>query len=283
MEKPPNSFLIKKAIAAESELSPRETDINDLQSYLKKLYPLSVDKKLIRLGPLGDGGYLLPDDLTGIKACFSPGIGFSSEFEKDCAERRMHVFLADKSVNGPISEHELFHFTKKYIGVGSDDDFLTLDDWVQSSLPGTNTDLLLQMDIEGYEYEVFQSASESLMRRFRIIVAEFHELNQLWNHSFFKVAADVFDKILRTHACVHIHPNNHAGVIQKNGVDIPQVMEFSFLRKDRIENSSYQKIFPNPLDYDNNPFTASVVLPGCWYKGNECEPEKRLNPSDFIT
>ncbi|MFA5322236.1 MAG: FkbM family methyltransferase [Smithella sp.] len=265
MEKPQNSFLIKKIITAKNEPSGKATDVNDLRSFLKKLYPLSGGKELIRMGPKRDGGYLLPDDLAEIQACFSPGIGFSSEFEKDCAQRGMKVFLADKSVNGPVSEHKLFHFTKKYIGAASDDDFMTLDNWVDSSLPGTNVDLLLQIDIEGYEYEVFQSVSESLMRRFRIIVAEFHALDQLWNNSFFKIAECVFDKILRTHACVHIHPNNYAGVIKKEGIDIPQVMEFSFLRKDRIENSSYRRIFPNPLDYDNNPFGAPIVLPTCWY------------------
>jgi hypothetical protein len=267
MEKPLNSFLVKKIIAARNLLTPA-TKTEELQSFLKRLYPLAGDKELIRLGPKGDGGYLLPDDLAGIQACFSPGVGFSSEFEKECAQRGMKVFLADKSVNGPISEHELFYFTKKYIGAASNDDFMTLDNWVDSSLPETNSDLLLQIDIEGYEYEVFQSVSESLMRRFRIIVAEFHELNQLWNNYFFKVAAGVFDKILRNHTCVHIHPNNYAGVTQKNGIDIPQVMEFSFIRNDRVENSSYQKTFPNQLDCDNNPFSASLVLPKCWYKNN---------------
>jgi len=264
MEKPLNSFLAKKIFTAEN--LPTTTSTEELQSFLKKLYPLTGDKELIRLGPKGDGGYLLPDDLNGIQACFSPGIGFSSEFERDCAQRGMKVFLADKSVNGPISEHELFYFTKKYIGAESNDDFMTLDDWVYSSLPETNSDLLLQIDIEGFEYEVFQSISEHLMRRFRIIVAEFHELNQLWVNSFFKIAAGVFGKILQTHTSVHIHPNNHAGVIQRNGIDIPQVMEFSFIRNDRIDNYSHQKTFPNPLDYDNNPFSASLVLPKCWYK-----------------
>lgn len=268
MEKPLNSFLIKKIIADKNVSEHKETDINELRSLLKSLYPLTGDKELIRMGPKGDGGYLLPDDLAGIQACFSPGIGFSSEFEKECADRGMEVYLADKSVNGPICRHERFHFIGKYIGIGSDDDFVTLDNWVESSLPGTHSDLLLQIDIEGYEYEVFLSASESLMRRFRIIVAEFHSLDQLWNRRFFKVAGGVFDKILQTHTCVHIHPNNYAGVIKKKGIEIPQVMEFAFLRNDRMKNLSYHRSFPHPLDYDNNPFGASIVLPKGWY-GNE--------------
>lgn len=256
--------VLNKALAAGGRFATKMTAPAELRSLLNKLRPLSTDKELIRLGPKGDGGYLVPNDLAGICACFSPGVSFISGFEMDCAQRGMKVFLADKSVDGPASEHESFHFTKKYIGATSDEGFMTLDHWVASSLPDTNPDLLLQMDIEGYEYEVFLSTSESLMRRFRIIVAEFHILEQLWSQPFFSLAGRALDKILQTHACVHIHPNNCAGSVRKRGLDIPRVMEFTFLRKDRIERSSHQKSFPSPLDHDNtpNPFLA---LPKCWY------------------
>jgi len=179
----------------------------------------------------------------------------------------MQVFMADKSVDGPAVNNELFHFTKKYVGATTNDDFMTLDDWVASAVPEKDTDLLLQIDIEGYEYEVFLSASNALMRRFRIIVAEFHALHMLWSWPFFKLAGHAFEKILQTHSCVHIHPNNYESHLQMNGLDIPLVMEFTFLRNDRIENRSYQKIFPHPLDYDNNPDGGSLVLPQCWYGG----------------
>ncbi len=240
------------------------TDRNELLRLLKRLYPLSTNKELIRLGPKGDGGYLVPDDLAGIQACFSPGVSLVSGFEEDCAELGIKVFLADKSVDGPVTGHELFCFTKKFVGATSNDDFMTLDHWVTSSLPEINADLLLQIDIEGFEYEVFLSASEALMQRFRIIVAEFHHLDQLWNKPFFNLAGRAFDKILQTHTCVHIHPNNLCGSLNISGINIPTVMEFTFLRNDRFEHSSYQKNFPHPLDSDNTA-NSSLTLPKCWY------------------
>ncbi len=60
---------------------------NEVRELINKLRPISCDKTLIRLGPKGDGGYLVPDDLEGIVACFSPGVGSISKFEKDCTER----------------------------------------------------------------------------------------------------------------------------------------------------------------------------------------------------
>jgi len=259
--------LAHKTLAVMNVFPTRMTDRGEFQSLLQKLYPVSTNKELIRLGPDGDGGYLVPNDLEGIEACFSPGIGFVSGFEKDCADRGMKVFLADKSAKQPAKAHKLFHFTKKFIGVTTDDAFMTCDDWVNSSLPESRSDLLLQIDIEGYEYEVFLSMSDILMNRFRIIVAEFHQLDQFWSEPFFNVAARAFEKIVQTHTCVHIHPNNFDGFLQIGGLKVPQTAEFTFLRNDRIANPSYQRVFPNPLDSDNHPHRPSLTLPRCWYGG----------------
>ena len=261
------NYYLARTLAIVNRFPTLKTYRRRLQSLLRNLYPLSTNKELIRLGPEGDGGYLVPNDLVGIQACFSPGVNFESGFEQDCTELGMKVFLADKSVDGQAVKNELFHFTKKFVGVTSNDDFMTLDNWVTSSLPEKYTDLLLQIDIEGYEYEVFLSTSNTLMQRFRIIVAEFHSLHMLWSWPFFKLAGRAFEKILQTHSCVHIHPNNYQSHLQMNGLDIPLVMEFTFLRNDRIENPSYQKKFPNPLDYDNNPNDITLSLPKCWYEG----------------
>jgi len=242
----------------------RVTDQSELKKLLKRLYPMASNHELIRLGPKGDGGYVIPNDLDGIEACFSPGVSVVSGFEKDCADLGMKVFLADKSVSGPVSEHALFSFTKKFVGATSDQDFMTIDEWVASALPECQSDLLLQIDIEGCEYEVFLSTSDSLLRRFRIIVAEFHYLDHLWSAPFFQLAGRAFDKLLQTHACIHIHPNNVGGVLRKNGLVIPPVMEFTFQRRDRLTNPSYQRMFPSPLDHDNTD-NRTVVLPRCWY------------------
>jgi hypothetical protein len=215
-----------------------------------------------------DPSYLIPDDLSNISACFSPGVSGVSGFEKACTNRGMQVFLADKSVDGPAEPDEAFHFSKKFLGATSNDDFMTLDEWVNASLPERDSDLLLQMDIEGHEYEVLLSASDALMKRFRIIVVEFHSLDQLWSKPFFRLVSPVFEKILQTHACVHIHPNNCRSSSVVAGIEIPPVMEFTFLRTDCMSNSIYRSDFPHPLDFDNTG-KAAIPLPQCWYAAAE--------------
>lgn len=240
------------------------TDKNKLRSLIQSLSPMSTEKELIRLGPKGDGGYLVPKDIEGIEACFSPGVCEVSDFEKDCADLGMKVFMADRSVDKPAVTHELFHFIKKYVGVTTNNDFMTVDNWVSESLPNSQSDLLLQIDIEGYEYETFLAMSDSLMNRYRIIVAEFHDLDQLWNRPFFQLASRAFEKILQTHTCVHIHPNNICTPLNQGGLSIPPTMEFTFIRKDRIESRKPAVIFPHPLDADNSE-KAHYALPECWY------------------
>lgn len=242
----------------------RATSNNDLKGLIKKLRPVSTNYELIRVGPKGDGGYLLPNDLENIEALFSPGVGELSLFENDCTKYGMKIFLADKSVDGPSVENEMFVFEKKFIGASANDDFLTLDTWVNKSNLLESSDLMLQMDIEGYEYEALLSASNHLMNRFRIIVIEFHELNSLFSKGFFDKFSNVFDKILQNHECVHIHPNNCCKTVKKGDIEIPSVMEFTFIRKDRIKEKTFTRTFPHKLDVDLVK-AEPLVLPKCWY------------------
>jgi hypothetical protein len=257
-------LYLRTVLACAGAFPTKLTAQERVAELISRLSPVIAPKELIRLGPNGDGGYLLPDDLDGVHACFSPGVSLISGFERDCAERGMKVFLADGSVEGPAEKHDLFKFTKKFIGVTANAEFVTLDQWVADSVADSSADLLLQMDIEGYEYEVLLSASQSLMNRCRIIVAEFHSLELLWSEPFFNLAGRVFDKILQSHSCVHLHPNNHHGSVKRGGIEIPRIMEFTFLRNDRMGPRRQQAIFPHPLDCDNTD-NATVVLPKCWY------------------
>ncbi len=104
------------------------------------------------------------------------------------------------------------------------------------------------------------------MKRFRIIVAEFHTMDQLWNASFFNLASRAFEKILQTHDCVHLHPNNHSGSITREGMAIPEVMEMTFLRRDRMKSSELVESLPHPLDQSNRDH-PDLVLSQHWVGG----------------
>ena len=242
------------------------TPKDELSSLINSLHPVDSGKELIRLGPSGDGGYLLPDDLEGIKYCFSPGVSSESGFEAALARQGLKVFLADFSVDAPAEFHDNFVFDKKFIGALSNQTFMTLNQWKDSKISNYSGDLILQMDIEGAEFETLFSVSADLLNQFRIMVIEFHYLQELFNKRFFLLASRVFQKLLQTHSVVHIHPNNCCGSIKGNGLEIPRVAEFTFYRKDRFSNPSYRQSFPHVLDR-NNTRKSTLVLPSCWYRG----------------
>jgi hypothetical protein len=232
---------------------------------LRALRPHEPGVELIRVGPETDGGYLVPDDLAGIRHVFSPGVSTESGFEAALADRGMRVFLADYSVDGPAQRHSNFVFDKRFVGCTTDERYITLDDWHAAKLGDDfASELLLQMDIEGAEYETLLAASPRLLARFRIMVIEFHWLPQLWNDPFFLLASRVFEKLLATHAVVHIHPNNCCGSITSAGLEIPRIAEFTLLRRDRLRSTAYRTTFPHPLDRPNVAKKPLQLAP-CWY------------------
>jgi hypothetical protein len=204
----------------------------------------------------------MPDDLDGVAACVSPGVSTEVGFDRDIADSGIDVYLADASVAGPPIQHERFRFTPKFLDTYNSETTITLNDYCQKIGDG-KSDLILQMDIEGAEYRVLATASEQVLRRFRIMVIEFHRLDRLYSRAAFPEIKSVFMKLLCNHRVVHIHPNNFLAPVIRLG--IPPVLEFTFYRSDRDVFERKLLRFPHPLDAPNDPKAPSLVLPDCWY------------------
>jgi len=247
------------------------TEIRQLIEQLHPIVGLGVPNPLIRLGSDGDdGGYLVPNDIDGITALFSPGVAASSRFETAFADRGSNVFLADASVDGPAEQNNKFHFEKKFLGPVTNGDFMTLDDWIRRSVDAAETELALQMDIEGWEGDVLtEPRSREQLARFRVIVLEVHNFGRVWNRWRFEKMRRLFRTILTTHTVVHIHPNNCCGSTERDGLSIPDALEFSLLRIDRVTDWGHRHDFPHSLDRANmaklRPDDPDVVLPREWY------------------
>lgn len=242
----------------------RRTKDAEILGLIRKLRPQNCGLELIRIGASGDGGYLIPNDLEGIEYCFSPGVGPLSDFENDLADRGIRTFLADYSVEGPAITRPEFTFDKKFLGSSDRDEFFTLTAWKEKYLKGYSGDLLLQMDIEGAEYEVILNAPDELLNQFRIAVIEFHALDRLFDPFVFKIYSECFEKLLRYFHIAHIHPNNLCRRVKKGKIEILTFMEFTFLNKRRVHSTRPQQEFPHKLDMDNS-IGRPIVLPKCWH------------------
>jgi hypothetical protein len=242
----------------------RRVAVGDVSSLIQSLRPRQTAVPLIRLGGNGDGGYLVPDDLSGIEYCFSPGVNRTADFENALAERGVRSFLADYSVEQPPLLRPEFVFDRKFIGSWDDETYMTFGRWKDKYLPGYQGELLLQMDIEGSEYEVILNTTSELLSACRIIVVELHALERLFDPFAYRIIKACVDKLLRDFYVVHAHPNNCSGVSSFNGIQIPHVVELTLYNRRRAAPGDYCREFPHPLDVDNCRNRPSVTLPTGW-------------------
>lgn len=256
-----------RTLALRNKLFLNKTaDISDVAQFVSKNKVVSVGRELIRVGSDGDGGYLLPDVLDGIEKCFSPGVDVSSDFEDVLAERfGMKCYLADYSVDGPASQNTAFHFDKKYLGIRNDDQFIRLEDWVDKYAGEDTSDLLLQMDIEGAEFAVLLDTPQSTLKRFRMMAIEFHSMETAFEIGAFPMINAVFDKLAEHFTIAHIHTNNYQRIWKREDVEIPSVMEITFLRNDFVKRDGKALTFPHPLDQLNEEERPPRHLPKCWW------------------
>jgi hypothetical protein len=234
-----------------------------LETIYKKLRPYQSPVDLIRLGCDGDGGYLLPNDLDGLGCCFSPGVDDKTSFEKDLLEKYgIGSHLADYSVDITPKEFKPISFEKKYIGSHDIEPCITLENWVKSRSDfDEKNEFILQMDIEGAEYDTILSTPPYLLNQFRIIIMELHWVDQWGLIAFNKIANAFLGKLLNLFNIVHIHPNNCEPLTNINGCLVPPVLEITLLRKDRFNSVIPNYVIPHPLDFPNSRDYINFQLP----------------------
>jgi len=241
----------------------------DVHAFLEQFRSLLVGVDLVRVGGAGDGGYLLPNDLEGVRHCFSPGVDVKAAFENELAEGHgVRCFMADASVSEPPLVNELFEFDPKFLGSRNDDTFITLSSWVGQKVGDGDDEMILQMDIEGAEYEVFVETPMAALQRFRMMIVEFHDLERLFDTKMLRLVSAVFAKLGRGFSIVHVHPNNCRGIVSRGGIAVPRVIEVTFVRNDRLAGIRNDRpiSLPHPLDEKNCPDLRDTVMPDCWWR-----------------
>ena len=260
-----NQFI--KNIFINNNLSLSKFNPDKVKIFLEKIKIIDSGHDLIRVGANTDGGYLLPDILDQVEYCFSPGVGNSVTFEDHLRKYNIKSFLADNTVN----YNGKYDFIKKNLNSFNDDKNIKLTDWINEKLPSPdnklNNKLLLQMDIEGSEIEVLYNVSLECLDRFKIIIIEFHHFHDIFTPLGLKIYNDLFDKILKTHNIIHIHPNNFLRTVNFLNNKISRLYEITFINK---KDCKYVKkidySLPHKLDHRCVPSLPEIKCPEIFYK-----------------
>jgi hypothetical protein len=263
-----NRFI--KNILINNNLSLKRFEQVKVENFLKKIKIIDSGHNLIRIGANSDGGYLLPNILDQIEYCFSPGVGSSVSFEDHLLKYNIKSFLAD----GTVNYNKKHDFIKKNLNCFNDEKNITLENWINEKIPPRpytrnklNNKLLLQMDIEGSEIEVLYNISQECLDRFKIIIIEFHHFVEIFTSLGLKIYNDIFNKILKTHNIVHIHPNNFSYTLDFLNNKISGLYEITFINKKDCKYVKKIKYnLPHKLDSKNFPSLIDIKCPEIFYK-----------------
>lgn len=221
------------------------------------------------VGGKADGSYLLPEELLpSMSLCLSAGCENRKDFEDELTKDfgvvcHLLDFSSDAEKFQTALIPEMQHFTKKWLGVATDPESLSMADWLELVNPSETDRMLLQVDIEGAEYGIIGAAGAEILKSFSIIVIEFHRLSQLLSS-----AQEITDLLyaIRTlesnFVSVHARANNCCG-LKKFGLGehrVPQVMEVTLVRKSLLLEGENQKVLiPHPRDISRNVDAAPPI------------------------
>ena len=229
----------------------------ELEKFLTSIRPVSTEHQLIRVGASGDGGYLVPALLNSIECAFSPGVANTATFEEALIDIGIPCYLADYSVEvSPITGDKV-DFEKKFISRFDNEMCMTMDAWIRMKKIESKN-LLLQMDIEGAEWDVLDSISRETLLKFRVLVIEFHSLHFLFFRFSFERIKKIFELLLNDFYIVHYHPNNNDGLQEFLGLKISPTAEITFLRRDSCSEIMQRDKITHLLDTQNSDWKPPV-------------------------
>ena len=170
----------------------------ELEMFLSRFREKYISCELVRIRGEGDGGYLHPRILNEISYCYSPGVNDIAYFEKELSNKyKIKSYMADASVEKPPVFDENFKFIPKFLGAHTRNEFITLSDWMSQTTGKSKRNKILQMDIEGYEYDVLIYEDAETLASFSTMTIEFHFLQKLFETNFLKMFSAIFEKIYK--------------------------------------------------------------------------------------
>ena len=236
-----------------------------VEAFFGQFQPRAIDVPLKRVGGKFDGGYVVPDDFSGIEASYSPGVATEMDFDLEIAEMGIPGFLIDASIQGIAKTHPNIRFERLFLGERTGGEFISLPDWIARNTPDAK-ELLLQIDIEGAEYKCLNATPRADLDRFRIIVIEFHDLHRAFTEEHHAVMRETLDRLNESHLPVHIHHNNCLPPARYGAFTFPEVFEVTYIRKDRCKEQGETSLIPHPLDRPNLPQEIDWIIPEFWHR-----------------
>lgn len=229
----------------------RSRAVASLREFWQVISPVELDGlDYVRIGPPNDGGYVIPDVLDALTGAICVGVGKNDGFDLDLARMGLKVVQVDHSIATAPSEHPNLEFVRSKLVAK----VRTSGECTLSQLAAKfdcDARLLLKVDIEGDEW-VGLLHDSSVLNRFDIVVVELHGVNTKAMDTDSE-ALTKLRELNRTLVPVVVHANNWGGGIVLGSIAYPDVVEVTWVHRERIATLSDLVEHENLLCAPNNP------------------------------
>ena len=239
---------------------PRTTADHQIDRIAELIRPIAVpDDQLIRVGGDGDGGYVMVDGLR-VDGAISIGVGPDVSWDRDVALRGIPVVMFDHTVRRLPAKVPggVFH----RIGVGVGDSLKPLSSLLEIAGFQESSNLLLNIDVEGAEWEVFQTADSELLARFQQVVCELHGFEAVDGGAGGDRIVSALERLSTTHVPVHLHANNYSRIIRFGDLWFPSAVEVSWVRRDLASDMEPRSGIRSMHDRPNDSRVSEIDLEG---------------------
>lgn len=243
---------IASHISRFSGLAPAFRRVHDCLNLLKPFDLDGVEK--IRIGSEKDGGYILANIIQEDSIVYSFGIGKNVDFDYNLALNNHKIFMFDHTIDELPQNHSNFNFFPLGItGVTNQStNLLTLEDHINRLGHQRERRIILKMDVEGSEWDAFDTLSPVVLEQFDQIVMEVHRLGRLGEAEFSKKVRAVLSKINEQFTLFHVHSNNISSINYLGGCLIPDCLELSYVKTSTVKKRPSKTLYPTALDLPNN-------------------------------
>jgi len=229
---------------------------------LKPAFP--VGARFVRNGGENDGGYVMVNHGLNDTSVYNFGIGQEVTWDQAMANRGNTIYQFDHTIEQPPLVVGTTVFRRAGLGSTTTEMFVSLWDALTANGDQDRNDLILNIDIEGGEWDILPALLVRDLAPFSQIVIELHDLLRFVTLSDFqaKVVASL-SSLFRTHQIVHLHANNWGARGIAGNVMGYDVLELTLLRKSDWMFETYRRTLPLDLDRPNAPFREEFAL-GDW-------------------
>lgn len=209
------------------------------RDFLRALRLCAPCKTYERIGESNDGGYVMcMDGLDkGLVGAMSYGISGYDGWGMQVASR-LHIPLHEYDCTNPNEPAKCagceVHFHYECIRSASSSpqpNFKSFSEQIsEAGFAGKpEASLLLKIDVEAAEWDIFKDEPISTLRMFREIVVEYHWLGDASKHTLYAQAVKKLEDA--GFRATHLHGNNFGGPLQYfGGYSIPNVLEVTYIR-----------------------------------------------------